>query len=174
MHLCRFIVLVGFLIAETVAITVSLDSTPPAESPQRKHEPHLPVLAKQKPQSQFAARFEQTEPIIAGDTFYYSSTPSSAPVSLARTETQTFMVLFDFDSSQLNAESKIILDNVVNIAKRGQLTCASQNLQVSLQHPRVRVCLLTQSCQDEVWQTHCLGSSSAMNLTQYPHPQTSL
>ena len=119
MRLCRFIVLIGFLIVEAVAITVSLDPIAPSGSLQLKRESNLPVLAKKAHRSQFSARFEQTEPIIAGDTFYYSSLPST-PETLARTETHTFVVLFNFDSSLLNTESKKILDNVVNIAKRGQ------------------------------------------------------
>ncbi len=122
MHLSRFAILIGFLFVEATAVTLSVVPFRPTDSQQQKMAPNLPILAKQPVQSQFAPRFEQTEPIIAGDTFYYSSLPSSlaAPTAVARTETHTFVILFNFDSSRLNAKSELILDNIVNTAKRGQ------------------------------------------------------
>ena len=116
MNLCRLIVLIGFLFVEATAVTLSLSPFSPPDSFQVTHTPSLPVLAKEKPRSSFYARFEQTEPIIAGDTFYYSSL--SDPIK--RTETQAFVILFDFDSRNLNAGSEIILDTVATIARRGQ------------------------------------------------------
>jgi len=125
MTLCRIAVLIGFLLVEATAVTLSLNPISPSDSAafsavtsgsHESHLPTLPVLAKQTTRSPFHARFEQTETIIEGDTFYYSSVP--AP--LKRTETQSFVILFDFDSHTINAGSEKILDSVATIAKHGQ------------------------------------------------------
>jgi len=121
-HLSRFAILVGFLFVEAATLPLTHEPFMPPDSPQQKAQkaqkavPNLPVLAKQPIQSQFLPRFEQSEPMIAGDTFYYSSLPTT----VTRAETRTFVVLFNFDSSRLSRKSKQILDNVVNIARNGR------------------------------------------------------
>lgn len=116
MNLFRFAILIGFLLIEATVMSVSLIPESPSGSPKALNLPNLPVLAKETAQTPFHARFVQTEPIIEGDTFYYSN----LKVPLKRTETHHFEILFDFDSSQLNKNSQKILDTVATIAKRGQ------------------------------------------------------
>jgi outer membrane protein OmpA-like peptidoglycan-associated protein len=113
---CRIAVLVGFLLIESAAVTLSLAPIDPPGPQPGIELPALPVLAKEKSRLKFHARFEQTESIIKGDTFYYSSVPAPAK----RTETRAFTILFDFDSSRLSEESKKILDSVAAIANSRQ------------------------------------------------------
>lgn len=116
MNLFRFAILIGFLLIEATAISVSLAPENEPNVSQVRTLPNLPVLAKEKTQEPFHARFVQTEPIIEGDTFYYSN----LTVPQKRTETHHFEILFDFDSAQLNKDSQKVLDTVAAIAKRGQ------------------------------------------------------
>ncbi|MEQ8193365.1 MAG: OmpA family protein [Rhodospirillales bacterium] len=117
MTLPRMLILAGFLLAEFAVLT--LDHMPFAESDSRAGRPdHLPVLAKHAPTTPFAAKFEDGTPPMPQGSIIQSNVKIDR--NAAAVETQAFVVLFDFDSSRLSAESEKALDAAVAIARRGE------------------------------------------------------